>query len=138
MSVAIMLLVGVVGLSISLVTAKNSGLFAGELISSSFQVSNLSCGSCLGTIEQELRQYDGMVTMDADLASGLVTIGHTKAFPEQAIAVAIAEAGYPARIIGDRDKEFLRNRPATGAGSGCGSGCGSRGCGLPQQIPPEG
>lgn len=142
--VAISLLVGAVVLSISLVTAKNSGVFAVDVIESSYQVSNLSCGSCLGTIEQELRKYDGMVNMTADLSTGLVTIGHTAELPDRAIAVAITEAGYPARLLNAEDAQILQRRAASGtgrAGGGCGSGgggCGSGGCGFPQQTPPKG
>ena len=142
---AVTLLVGVVVLSISMVVAKNSGVFTGDVTESSFKVSNLSCGSCLGTIEQELRKYDGMVSMKADLGLGLVTIGHTDALPEQAIAAAITEAGYPARVLNPQEVAQLESGSASGgAGNapvGCGGprGCGSGGCGFPQQsAPPQG
>jgi copper chaperone CopZ len=139
---ALMLLVGAVVLSISLAVAKNSGVLAGDASESSFRVSNLSCGSCLGTIEQELRKYDGMVNMKADLGLGLVTIGHTAALPALAIAAVITEAGYPARVLSVQEAELLQGRAASGgagnAGVGCG-GCGAGGCGLPQQYaPPQG
>ena len=106
-----------------------------------FQVSNLSCGSCLATIQEELDKYDGMVGMEADLGTGLITVGHTSQFPGPQVAEAITQAGYPARLASAELVQVLQQRAANGGGgrSGCGSGgsggCGSGGCGT---RPPQG
>lgn len=124
-------------LSISFVTAKSGNTYKGELEQTTLQVSNLSCGSCLATIEGELQKYEGMVEMSADLSRGLVTVGHTADFGEEQIAQAITAVGYPARVVSEVDLAALA---AKGQGDGAfrGSGCGSRGCGTGGcgSIPP--
>jgi len=104
-----------------------------------FQVSRLSCGSCLATIEGELRRYDGMVGMRADLARGLVTVSHTEEFTPEQIAAAITGAGYPAEVA---DVSGQAGQAPTDSGNvqgyGCGRGCGSRGCAFPAAPPEQG
>ena len=120
-------------LSISFVAAKNSRAVNKDGLETTLQVSRLSCGSCLATIEGELRKFDGMLGMRADLARGLVTVSHTEAFTPEKIAEVVTAAGYPAKLVDVADS--AASVPATGAvgGSGCGSGrgCGPGGCGLP-------
>ncbi len=136
-------------LSISFVAAKNSGksgqdpretsLQVSDLRETSLQVSNLSCGSCLANIDGELRQYDGMAGMDADLAGGIVVVSHTDELSPQKIASAITNIGYPARIIVSQaaGAEIPGKPGAQRRSGGCG-GCGPRGCGLPSPPPaPE-
>ena len=43
---------------------------------SNFIVNNLSCTSCLATIEAELKGVPGTLGMDADIRSGRVTVDH--------------------------------------------------------------
>ena len=43
---------------------------------SNFIVENLSCTSCLSTIEAELKSMPGALGMDADLRQGRVTVDH--------------------------------------------------------------
>lgn len=139
---AVGLLVAAVVLSISLVTAKNGRLDTPDIEQTTFQVSNLSCGSCLATIEEELRKYEGMVEMSADLGLGLVTVGHTSELGGPQIAEAITLAGYPARYVtADEVQALQAGVPAggvgrSGCGGGAGGGCGSGGCSLPQQVRP--
>jgi copper chaperone len=127
----------VVVLSISLVTAKNAVQDDANLEQTTLQVSNLSCGSCLATIEGELRKITGMVEMSADLSRGMVTVGHTPEFAKEQIALVITEAGYPARVLSGAELAGSNVGPGSEAprGFGCGSGrgCGSGGCGV---TPP--
>ena len=53
---AVGLLGAAIVLSISLVTAKNVRRAPQDIGQTTFQVLNLTCGSCLATIEEELRQ----------------------------------------------------------------------------------
>ena len=125
-------------LSISFVAAKNDKTVNKNALETTLQVSRLSCGSCLATIEGELRKFDGMLGMRADLSRGLVTVSHTDVFPPQKIVEVVTAAGYPAELVAASGAKV----PATGtpARSGCGSGrgCGTGGCGLPVATPEKG
>ncbi|MDT8336050.1 MAG: heavy metal-associated domain-containing protein [Desulfurivibrionaceae bacterium] len=122
-------------LSISFVAANSDKARNENALETTLQVSRLSCGSCLATIEGELRKFDGMLDMRADLGRGLVTVSHTELFPPPEIAKAVTAAGYPARVV-DTAKSGGPTPPAGNSrGSGC-SGCGPAGCGLPV-TPPE-
>lgn len=140
---AVGLLVAALALSISLVTAKNTRLDLQDIEQTTFQVSNLSCGSCLGAIEEELNKYAGMVEMSADLGLGLVTVGHTSELAGPQIAEAITWLGYPARYVTAEQVRALQAGAAaggagrTGCGGGAGGGCGSGGCSVPPPARPE-
>lgn len=122
-------------LSISFVAANSDRGARANALETTLRVSRLSCGSCLATIEGELRKFDGMLGMRADLAQGLVTVSHTEGFPPQKIAETVTGAGYPAQVI-DTARSGGATPPAGNSrGSGC-SGCGPSGCGLPV-TPPE-
>ena len=130
-------------LSISFVAAKNSGDTRPDqnqdLLETTLQVSNLSCGSCLANIEGELRQYDGMSSMNADLSRGIVVVSHTDELSPQKIAASITGIGYPARVVVSQAAggEVPGNPNFQRGSGGCG-GCGPRGCGLPSPPPaPE-
>ena len=133
-------LVGVLALvaviSISFVAAKNSGpVNRKDLLETTLEVSRLSCGSCLATIEAELRKYDGMVDMQGDLFKGQVTVAHTVALAPEKIATVISELGYPAKVLLSQAASAtgIVTVPGNRGSAGC-SGCGPRGCGLP--VPP--
>jgi copper chaperone CopZ len=132
--VAVLLLV--VGASISLVAAWNNdppvSLPEGPT-RTSLLVGNLTCGACLARIEETLRQHEGMVGMEADLASGLVTVAHTAVFAPQRIEAAITEAGYPAQVLTEAEAAALASPQGAGGCRGCrpGGGCGNRG-GVPR------
>ena len=127
-------------MSISYVAAKNSGTVdRKDLLESTLEVSRLSCGSCLATIEAELGKYDGMVGMQGDLFKGQVTVAHTVALDPEKIATVITELGYPAKVLLSQAASANGGVVASGNGAsaGCG-GCGPRGCGLPvQPSAPE-
>lgn len=122
----------VVVLTISFVAAKNYKSVTRNGLETTLQVSRLSCGSCLATIESELRKFDGMLGMSADLGRGLITVNHTEDFAPEKIAEVISAAGYPAELAADTGVEIPARGFSKGSG-GCGSGrgCGSGGCGLP-------
>jgi copper chaperone CopZ len=135
------LLIGIIAaitvLSISFVAANYNQNRNENALETTLQVSRLSCGSCLATIEGELRRFDGMLGMRADLAQGLVTVSHTDEFQPQEIAETVTSAGYPARVIRTASADGSAP-PATPKGYGCGgsgAGCGPNGCGLP--APPQ-
>jgi copper chaperone CopZ len=120
-------------LSISFVAAKNEQVGERNGLETTLRVARLTCGACLGTIEGELRKFDGMLGMRADLSQGLVTVSHTAAFAPQKIAAVITDAGYPAQLLAEAGSVGLA--PTGGCGSG--RGCGSGGCGLPAAAPAK-
>ena len=113
--------------------AKNNRAVNKDGLETTLQVARLSCGSCLATIEGELRKFDGMLGMRADLSQGLVTVSHTEALTPEKIAEVVTSAGYPAKLVDVADSGAKVPATAAGGGSGCGSGrgCGPGGCGLP-------
>ena len=96
---------------------------------SNFNVSNLSCTSCLATIEAELKGLEGVLGMDADLRAGRVTVDHLSSLNHEQIGTTISNLGYPAKM------EWTATVPAQytnrfAAESRYRSGCSSGGCGV--------
>ncbi len=95
----------------------------------SYLVSNLSCSSCLATIEAELKGLPGTIGMDADLQRGRVVVDHQPELGYEKIASSITNAGYPAKVDWTAtvpDQNATRYSPNSKFSSGCGSG----GCGV--------
>lgn len=95
------------------------------------QVSRLSCGACLKTIEDELRKHKGMLGMNADLATGLVTVKHTAELSPERLAELVTAAGYPATVA---PPATAANQAGAAGSPGC-RGCGPKGCNLPAPAP---
>jgi copper chaperone CopZ len=96
---------------------------------SNFIVSNLSCTSCLATIEAELKGMEGVLGMDADLRAGRVTVDHLSSLNYERIGASITNLGYPAQI------DWTATVPAQYTNRFAGesryrSGCSSGGCGV--------
>ncbi|KPJ98306.1 MAG: hypothetical protein AMJ60_08735 [Desulfobacterales bacterium SG8_35] len=96
---------------------------------SNFIVGNLSCTSCLATIEAELKGVPGTLGMDADLRSGRVTVDHLSSLDQEQIASTISKLGYPAAMEWTATvPEQYTNKFARQ--NSYGSGCSSGGCGT--------
>jgi len=98
---------------------------------SNFIVNNLTCTSCLATIEAELKGVPGTLGMDADLRSGRVTVDHLSTLNYEQIATTISGLGYPATMEWTAtlpeqytNKFAQQSRYRSGCSSG---GCGSSG-----------
>ena len=63
------------------------------------QVNNLSCGSCLFSIKNELNKYDGMIAMESDLARGLIKVDQRAPLHKTQIALIVSDLGYPATVV---------------------------------------
>jgi copper chaperone CopZ len=102
---------------------------AAEVKRTNFTVSNLSCTSCLATIEAELKGVPGALGMSADLRQGRVTVDHLASLDYGKISTIISRLGYPAAMewtatIPERStNRFAANSPYR-------SGCSSGGCGI--------
>ena len=103
---------------------------AGTLQRSSFIVSNLSCTSCLATIESELKGMPGVVGMDADLDTGRVTVNHFPSLEPGRIADSISNLGYPAKMdwTATLPEQYTSSFTKESRYS---SGCSIGGCGVP-------
>jgi copper chaperone CopZ len=104
-------------------------VYAETVQRSNFTLGNLSCTSCLATIEAELKGMPGALGMDADLRAGRVTVDHFSSLEYEKIAKAITNLGYPAVMEWTGTlPEQNSNRFATQ--SRYRSGCSSGGCGI--------
>ena len=96
---------------------------------SNYIVKNLSCTSCLATIETELKGVPGTLGMDADLRQGRVTVDHLSSLESEQIAATISKLGYPATMewtatVPDKFTNKFAQQ------SRYRSGCSSGGCGV--------
>lgn len=96
---------------------------------SNFIVENLSCTSCLATIEAELKGMPGALGMDADLRAGRVTVDHMSSLNYEQIAASISKLGYPARVdwTATVPNQYTKKFAEQGSYR---SGCSSGGCGV--------
>jgi len=108
-----------------------ANVYAETIQRSNFTVGNLSCTSCLATIEAELKGMPGVLGMDADLRSGRVNVDHRSSVGYEQIATAISNLGYPsamewtATVPDQNTNKFSQQSKYR---SGCSSGgCGSSG-----------
>lgn len=61
-----------------------------------FQVPGMTCGHCKGAVTDELSKINGVIKVDVDLDSKVVSVESSAAIEWQAIADAIDEAGFEA------------------------------------------
>ncbi|MEV1020612.1 heavy-metal-associated domain-containing protein [Streptomyces sp. NPDC050264] len=59
-----------------------------------YQVKGMSCGHCEGAVTAELSELDGICSIQADAASGQVTVVSATPLDEEAVRAAVDEAGY--------------------------------------------
>lgn len=63
----------------------------------SFDVRGMSCGHCVKAVTTSIHEIDPAAKVDVDLATGRVEVDSNR--PADAIAKAIADAGYEAKPI---------------------------------------
>ncbi|GAA3176142.1 MULTISPECIES: heavy-metal-associated domain-containing protein [Streptomyces] len=66
---------------------------AGE-ITTTYKVTGMTCGHCEGAVKSEISELDGVVSVHAEAATGLVTVVSRAALDEAAVREAVDEAGY--------------------------------------------
>ncbi|MFD0372576.1 MULTISPECIES: cation transporter [unclassified Streptomyces] len=59
-----------------------------------YAVSGMTCGHCKTAITNSVSALDGVVSVDVDVAGGLVTVTTGGAPDDAAIAAAVDDAGY--------------------------------------------
>ena len=60
----------------------------------SYRVVGMTCGHCVQAVTGELSRLDGVTGVEVDLASGRVDVTSTAPLPEEAVRLAVDEAGY--------------------------------------------
>ena len=98
------------------------------------QVGNLTCGACVGRIEQALNKVDGIGEVSVDLAGGTAKVGYDSArVAPETIAATISAIGYPATLASAGAVPATKTNGANGACPGCKQvvkkGCGGGCCG---------
>ena len=59
-----------------------------------YKVTGMTCGHCVASVTDELAGLDGVTAVDVDLPSGRVTVESATPLDDDAVASAVAEAGY--------------------------------------------
>ena len=57
-------------------------------------VSGMTCGHCVNAVGDEVRRLDGVTDVEIDLATGAVSVTSAEPIAGDAMADAVAEAGY--------------------------------------------
>ncbi|MGW6564360.1 heavy-metal-associated domain-containing protein [Streptomyces sp. NPDC054975] len=65
-----------------------------ESTSTVYAVSGMTCGHCRTAITTSVSALDGVISVDVDVAGGLVTVTTGGAPDDTAIAAAVEDAGY--------------------------------------------
>lgn len=59
-----------------------------------YLVTGMTCGHCAAALGGGIEALDGVVRADVDLTSGSVAVETARPVADEAIAAAVAEAGY--------------------------------------------
>ncbi|MFK3982427.1 heavy-metal-associated domain-containing protein [Micromonospora sp. NPDC050397] len=59
-----------------------------------YQVSGMTCGHCVNSVQTEVGALPGVSEVRVDLASGAVTVSSEQPLDEAAVRAAVDEAGY--------------------------------------------
>jgi copper chaperone len=65
-----------------------------DLHSSSYTVTGMTCGHCVASVTEEVREIPGVTEVRVDLASGSLSVTSGSLIDEGAVRAAVAEAGY--------------------------------------------
>jgi copper chaperone len=61
---------------------------------STYRVTGMTCGHCVAAVTEELFGLPGVQGVDVDLASGRVEVVSAEPLDDDAVMVAVQEAGY--------------------------------------------
>lgn len=61
-----------------------------------FHIPNISCGHCTRTIENELKELDGVQKVESDIGGKTVTVEFQTPVTREQILATLAEINYPA------------------------------------------
>ncbi|MBC7278513.1 heavy metal-associated domain-containing protein [Nocardioides sp.] len=64
------------------------------MCSTTYTVSGMTCGHCVGSVKEEVTQIPGVSSVDVDLATGQVTVTSENELDPVQVQRAVEEAGY--------------------------------------------
>jgi copper chaperone len=64
------------------------------MCSTTYTVSGMTCGHCVGSVKEEVTQIPGVSSVDVDLATGQVTVTSQNELDRVQVQRAVEEAGY--------------------------------------------
>ncbi|HET9516263.1 MAG TPA: cation transporter [Actinoplanes sp.] len=59
-----------------------------------YTVTGMTCGHCVTSVSNEIKQLAGVTDVQVDLSSGAVTVTSEQSLNDAAVAAAVDEAGY--------------------------------------------
>jgi len=94
---------GIFGLAAALAVAgwswSNRGLAEADASLAVYNVSNLTCGSCVSNVQNALKQLDGVGAVEVSVTAGRSQVEYdSRLVDAETIARSISEAGYPAVV----------------------------------------
>ncbi|WP_328375111.1 heavy-metal-associated domain-containing protein [Streptomyces sp. NBC_00440] len=66
----------------------------GSPVTTTYQVSGMTCGHCEGAVSEEISAIDGVTSVKAVASTGQVTVISSAALDDGAVRAAVDEAGY--------------------------------------------
>ncbi|WP_282697169.1 cation transporter [Streptomyces sp. CC208A] len=75
-------------------TGTTTAVAVADATSTVYTVSGMTCGHCKTAITTSVSALEGVLSVDVDVAGGLVTVTTDGAADDAAIAAAVDEAGY--------------------------------------------
>mgnify|MGYP001406828872 CR=1 FL=1 len=64
------------------------------MTTSTYTVTGMTCGHCVASVTEEVREVAGVAEVQVDLATGLLTVTTEGPADDDAVREAVAEAGY--------------------------------------------
>jgi copper ion binding protein len=64
------------------------------MTATTYSVEGMTCGHCVSSVTEEVGQVRGVIGVEVDLATGLVTVNSDAPVDDAAIRAAVEEAGY--------------------------------------------
>ncbi|MEC3951873.1 heavy-metal-associated domain-containing protein [Nocardia sp. CDC153] len=68
------------------------------MATSTYTVTGMTCGHCVGSVQKEIGKIDGVTSVDVDLASGLVKVTSAAPLADADVIAAVDEAGYEVAV----------------------------------------
>ncbi|HET9519347.1 MAG TPA: cation transporter [Actinoplanes sp.] len=59
-----------------------------------YTVTGMTCGHCVTSVSNEIKQLAGVTDVEVDLSRGAVTVTSEQSLDDAAVAAAVDEAGY--------------------------------------------
>jgi Cu+-exporting ATPase len=96
-----------------------------------YEVSGMSCGSCVAALEGGLSKHPGVAAATANFLTGSLTVTFDQSLTS-ADAVAADDLGYPAKLL--QVQQQVRKGPASAAAAAAGEAAGAAGAGGRQET----